>query len=145
MDIQSAFVFITGDQEQQLGPVDLDMDYVERSFDTSGRVADEPAILVLMVKGGPNGLRDRDVCLNGLPIGGIFRYYHTAADQWRTVMALIPSGVLADGTSVLRSHRCAECSGERADYYVRNVVCFFKRTVHTEHTHHAEQVRERGR
>jgi hypothetical protein len=121
------------------------MEYVERSFNTSGRVADEPAILVLMVKGGPNGLRDTDVYLNDLSIGGMFRYYHTAADQWRTVMALIPPGVLADGTSVLRSYRCAECSGECADYYVRNVVCFFKRASHAEYADHGHQARERGR
>ncbi len=139
--MESDFVFITGDQEQLLGPGDPNMEYVERVFDTNGCVASQPAILVLMVKGAPNGLRDTDVCLNGLPIGGRLHYYHSPADHWRTVMAFIPPGVLADGTSVLRSRRIGQCAG----LYVRNMVCFFKRASSAEHADHGEQARERGR
>ena len=130
MPIVSDFVVIQGDITRRIGDRAT---LWEKTFDTVGRAHGGLAILTFMVKGLIHTESNVDVKINGKHVGRIFNYKDADPNHWFTQIMTIGSNILNDGENKIHIEAVSYPSSESGDifedFYIRDVVCFFKQEL----------------
>ncbi len=127
MPVVSDFVVIQGDETKKIGD---GATLWEKNFGTGGCKTDEYAFLMLMVKQLSHSTEPVNVKINNKVIGKIFPHLGADGEYWFTEIMNIEKGTLKDGSNELQieaiGHPGSTAGNMYDDFYVRDVICFFK-------------------
>ncbi len=129
MPVVCDFVVIQGDSSRRIGDTST---LWEKNFNTGGLNGKGSAFLMFMVKGLTATDSDVDVKINNMSVGKIF-HSNSEDTGWYTQIINIGTGVLNDGSNELQieavSFPGATPGNIYDDFYIRDVICFFKQST----------------
>jgi hypothetical protein len=128
MATASNFTLIKGDRPVTIGDAPAIGSW-QATFDTIGRLDDEPAILMLMVQGLTEAAADVDVIINNVVVGHIFRYNGAPEDRGFANIIQVAGANLVEVQNTLQLNAVPKLNASIGDQYdefeVRGVVCYF--------------------
>ena len=117
MPVVSSFKVILGNSAKIIEDVEW-----SKNFSIEQLIADEKAVLTLMVRGLDNASTSADVIINGDKVGNIVPYNGVDPLYWFNQTIVIIANVLKSGPNTIK----VKPVGNNDNFAIKSIVCYYK-------------------